>query len=315
MPLDDLVQVIETIQQRIKEHGDTLRQNETRTRMALIDPLLTALGWDVADPGLVTAEYDVSGQRADYALLNASGKPSSFVEAKKLGESLIPHRMQMVNYANMSGVPYAGLTDGNSWELYVVFDQKPLDDRRIMELTIASMPSYRCALEFLMLWKPNLVSGNPVQGHEPVLFGGDGIERVEEASSTASPSKPIDGNWISLAELRSVTGRPAPSAVRFPLGEERTIERWWNLPFEVAQWQIRAGKLTVEACPIEFGRTKYLVNTNPNHSNGTPFNQPRKLSNDLLLDTPYDAETLLKGAKLLCSHFGASLESILLKFG
>ena len=49
MPLDDLVHVIETLQQRIKDHGDSLRQNETRTRMALIDPLLQALGWDVAD--------------------------------------------------------------------------------------------------------------------------------------------------------------------------------------------------------------------------------------------------------------------------
>jgi predicted type IV restriction endonuclease len=123
MPLDDLVQVIETIQQRIRDHGDSLRQNETRTRMALIDPLLQALGWDVADPGVVLAEYDLSGQRADYALLNDSGSPATFVEAKKLGESLISHRMQMVNYANMSGVPYAGLTDGNNWELYVVFDQ------------------------------------------------------------------------------------------------------------------------------------------------------------------------------------------------
>ena len=69
MPLDDLVQVIEILQQRIRDHGDSLRQNEIRTRLALIDPLLRALGWDVADPGLVTAEYDVSGQRADYALL------------------------------------------------------------------------------------------------------------------------------------------------------------------------------------------------------------------------------------------------------
>ena len=62
MPLDDLVQVIETVQKRIRDHGDSLRQNEIRTRVVLIDPLLTALGWDVADPGLVTAEYDVSGR-------------------------------------------------------------------------------------------------------------------------------------------------------------------------------------------------------------------------------------------------------------
>ena len=52
MPLDDLVSVIETIKQRIREHGDTLRQNETRTRMALIDPLLTALGVGRGGPGV-----------------------------------------------------------------------------------------------------------------------------------------------------------------------------------------------------------------------------------------------------------------------
>jgi len=81
MPLDDLVEVIETLQRRIRDHGDSLRQNEIRTRVALIDPLLTALGWDVADPGLVTAEYNVGTGRADYALLIPGDKPAALVEA------------------------------------------------------------------------------------------------------------------------------------------------------------------------------------------------------------------------------------------
>ena len=38
--LDDLVSVIETLQLRIHDHAAMLRENETRTRMALIDPLL-----------------------------------------------------------------------------------------------------------------------------------------------------------------------------------------------------------------------------------------------------------------------------------
>ena len=88
MPLDDLVHVIETLQQRIKDHGDSLRQNETRTRMALIDPLLQALGWDVADPGLVTPEYSAGNGRADYALLGGNGNPAAFIEAKHFGEPL-----------------------------------------------------------------------------------------------------------------------------------------------------------------------------------------------------------------------------------
>ena len=44
MLLDELVSVIETLKQRIREHGSRLRENETRTRMALIDPLLQNVG-------------------------------------------------------------------------------------------------------------------------------------------------------------------------------------------------------------------------------------------------------------------------------
>ena len=62
----------------------------------------------------------MSGAWADYALLDADGKPVAIMEAKKLNEPLAAHRLQMVNYANLSGVPYAGLTDGNRWELYRV---------------------------------------------------------------------------------------------------------------------------------------------------------------------------------------------------
>ena len=67
MPLDDLVSVIETLKERVQTHRQDLQANETRTRMALIDPLLQALGWDTTDPALVLPEYEVSGSRADYA--------------------------------------------------------------------------------------------------------------------------------------------------------------------------------------------------------------------------------------------------------
>ena len=118
MLLDELIAVVETLQQRIVDHGATLRENETRTRMALIDPLLQALGWDTSDPALVTPEYDVRGRKADYALLGPSGSPAATLESKRMGEPLPGHRMQMLNYAVSTGIAYAGLTDGDRWELY-----------------------------------------------------------------------------------------------------------------------------------------------------------------------------------------------------
>ncbi len=116
--LDDLVATITALRERIRTHSSDLQANEIRTRMALINPLLQALEWDPADPALVTPEYTTDSGPVDYALRGSGDKPAAFIEAKKLGESLVKHQEQMVRYANMAGVPYAGLTDGNHWEFY-----------------------------------------------------------------------------------------------------------------------------------------------------------------------------------------------------
>ena len=90
MLLDDLVTAIQTVQGRIRgEHGTSLSQNEYRTRLSLIDPMLNALGWDVSEPefgdALKTRYSGVVGP--DYALLGeTTNKPSAFIEAKRLGE-------------------------------------------------------------------------------------------------------------------------------------------------------------------------------------------------------------------------------------
>ncbi len=85
MLLDPLVNVIETLKERIQAHGATLRESETRTRMALIDPLLSALGWDISDPAVVTPEYAAGGGRADYALLSPDGRPAGLNRGEEVG--------------------------------------------------------------------------------------------------------------------------------------------------------------------------------------------------------------------------------------
>ena len=79
MPLDDLVSVIETLQQRIRDHGATLRENETRTRMVVDRPSVDA-HWDGTCPiqrWLRLSTACRTDGRADYALLDAHGRPSS----------------------------------------------------------------------------------------------------------------------------------------------------------------------------------------------------------------------------------------------
>ena len=170
MLLEPLVSTIETIKARIATHGTALRENEIRTRMALIDPLLQALGWDTSDPSMVLPEFDVSGSaRLITHCLTPVGKPSATVEAKKLGEPLTSHRMQMLNYSNASGVEFAGLTDGDKWELYEVFKRGQLEERRILDVSIADALAHETALKLLLLWRPNLASGQPTAANEPIF--------------------------------------------------------------------------------------------------------------------------------------------------
>ena len=129
--LDALAGVIKTLQERINRDHATIGSNETRTRNALVDPLLAALGW--ADPSVVTPEYLIRYGPgvaeyviADYALHapGQRGQPIAFIEAKRMREDLSDdHLDQALAYASMSNsVRYVGLTNGDRWEFYEIFE-------------------------------------------------------------------------------------------------------------------------------------------------------------------------------------------------
>ena len=334
MPIDDLASVIETLQQRIRQHAPSLRENEIRTRIALIDPLLRALGWDVSDPALVTPEYAVSGGRVDYALLGADGKAVALLEAKHLNEALTAHRMQMVNYANMSGVPYAGLTDGNHWELYEVFAQKPFEECHLLRVSIADTPAYQCALPMLLLWLPNLASGQPTPASAPILAAlpetppspvpptpmPDAVPVPAPAPTAKPPPLPTPLvtpaaetqpplGWTALSSIAWNKDMNAPQSIRFPDDSEYPIQRWRNLAVSAAQWLWSNGRLTHRNLPVPApGRSsRYVVSTEAVHQSGQPFTTRQPIAG-----TPLIAEVNVGGnqaidyARALLQHCGVN---------
>ncbi len=319
MLLGALVNVIETLKERINAHGATLRQNETRTRMALIDPLLAALGWDTSDPELVTPEF-ISNGRADYALLKPGGKPLALVEAKKLGEPLENHRMQMLNYANASGIEYAGLTDGDRWELYEVFRIGALDDRRILEVSINGHATHACALQLLLLWRSNLVSGRPSAANEPILSIEskrtpimDQLED-EQPPSPPAPTSSLQDGWLSLASFTRQTGSRPPGAIRFPDGNEKSLKRWREILLFTAEWLGQNRQLTSDNVPVESGPTRYIVNATPRHKNGGSFLQPVAISGTpLSVETHVSSLAAITNAKKLLTHCGQSISQVFLQ--
>ena len=305
MLLDDLVTAIQTVRARIREHGNSLSQNEYRTRLALIDPVLNALGWDVSDPKLVTPEYQVGSGRADYALLGENGNPSAFIEAKRLGEmaEASKHETQLFTYAVTQGVRYAGLTDGNRW----IFDNLTArfsgDESRLLDVTIAKESAHQSALKFLLLWKPNLGTGQPIDANEPISVTPPEPRPIID---------PIPTGWISLADYK-VVGNGKPPQMRLPDRKEVQLKYWYEILVEAAEWLTRTGELSPASCPVTNSQGGDLVNIEPREQHGGSFRSHRQLGNGLFVKTHGSSITILGSTKILLKHFGKDSSSILLK--
>lgn len=306
MLLDELVSVIETLKQRIREHGSRLRENETRTRMALIDPLLQTLGWDTADPGMVIPEYKVVKEWADYALLGRDVKPVAIVEAKKLGEpSSEKHLTQMVSYCTTDGIKYAGLTDGDRWELYEVFKPIPLEEKRILKVSIADRPSHESALQLLLLWRSNLRSGQPVPASKPVLTAVH-TERTPSPDALRIPTPAtLPSGWVALSNYDPQPGTASPSAIRFSDGSESPIRNWKNLLVVTIGWLYESHLLTEKNAPVN------IVNTSPENSRGTRFRRPTRVDRTpFLFEANASGKMLMNKTKELLRHCGQNLGDI-----
>ncbi len=328
MALDDLKETIATLQARIRAHHAYLTGYETRTRQALIDPLLRALGWDVEDPDSVKLEYGIKRKWADYALMK-SEKPIAVIEAKALGKALqYDEKMQALNYANMEGIDYMAVTNGDHWQLFDVFARGPLDERILMKFQLAQDEPYACALQALALWRPNLASGKLKEAATPVtiksapeestpapsspqqtatvrvnttnLASGNLAAAIPESSSPQQTS----GEWQALTELQVTRGQRAPTFVQFPNSSPKPLGSWVDLWVRVAEYLVETGKISERNCPIktERSKSKYLLHTEPKHANGREFMSKRKVDN-LWLDTFVGSTSTWRKSRWLLKKF------------
>ena len=328
MPLDGLVNVIETLQQRILDHRTTLQGNETRTRMALIDPLLTALGWDVSDPALVTPEYSVDGGWADYALRGPGNQSAAIIEAKRLGTLVENHLTQMVNYCIQEGIAYAGVTDGNRWQLYRTFEPVPMADKIVLDVNISNAPAYECALKLLMLWRPNLSSGKAIPAEEPTLVPelkltsasvpAAAVEPEETRNLAPTPSTlpPTADSWTALSSYDPPSGGSPPSAIRFPDGTENEVRFWHELVVHTVAWLWRQGALTQSVLPVRTSprSATYIVNTEPLHQSGNRFRSRREVAGTpTIVEGHGSGRDMRERAKTLLNHSNVNAADVWLK--
>lgn len=135
---------------------------EVDTRYAFIDPVLTALGWNVSDPKQVVAEWRRGEGWLDYALFATDGRatileggaPIIAVEAKSLWGhwhgSLAEHESQLEYYVTASPAMQQGLgvlTNGAEWHIYDVAKPGEFAEKLVAKVDITEEGSEDVARE------------------------------------------------------------------------------------------------------------------------------------------------------------------------
>jgi len=136
--------VIAAYVKRVKEWEEHCRGNEQATKKSLIEPLFSALGYDIADPRECVPEHKEdfgkykSVKPVDYAFFK-DGAPIFFVEAKHADKKLRGYDEQLAAYfAKAPGSKLGMLTNGVHWRFYTdlenqnVMDKKPFVEWHVL---------------------------------------------------------------------------------------------------------------------------------------------------------------------------------------
>ena len=320
MPLESLLELVETLRVRIDTHGSALRQSEALTRYALIDPLLRELGWDTSDPDMVVPEYRSGAGSADYALLS-SGSPAMMVEAKKLGTPLQGVLTQGIGYCITEGIEYFSVTDGQRWEVYETHKPVPIDEKRIASWDLKDTSLGEVCLKVLALWRPSVqsgyvtageapvigsttanlraVTGQPLTGETPVV--GSAPSQLTTETTVTTSSSPDENEWLPLTTVHAGRGTQPPIEVLLPDNSHSSLKSWVDIPVAIVSWLLEKGILDASHYPIPRAR-RYLLATSPFQPDGRSMTH--KKIGSLFMGTNYSAVDQIKNACIIIEHVG-----------
>lgn len=164
--------VLEEIASRLKS-GDY--KNEEHVRVAIVDRLLQALGWDIWNPIEVNPEFspvrNEDSSRVDIAVFMPPQhlRPAIFIEVKAVGKLAVNVELaerQLRDYNRNNQAEISVLTDGRLWRFYWAgaageFRQKCFED---IDLLDPDSPIEELESTFsIFLSRESLSSGNAVE--------------------------------------------------------------------------------------------------------------------------------------------------------
>lgn len=196
--------IVITLRERINAvlaKPDAMFENvEEDTKRTLITPLIKALGWDIYSTDEVRNEFKSStlDKPVDYAM-KINGKPVLFFEAKSLKTNLDDRKLitQTVNYANVTGVNWCVLTNGDEYRIYHAHAQADVEEKLFKRIIISDEDSHDITLATLNLlskqsmektqideiWRHYFI-GNRVAATVEALFNTPSLIRLIKAEQT-----------------------------------------------------------------------------------------------------------------------------------
>ena len=242
-------------------------EREEDVKIAVILPILNALGWNFADPGSLRPEYPAGSGRVDYALL-CHGHPKVFVDAKRRGSVDVRAEAQLFGYAANNGVPLLVLSDGLCWDFYLSMADGRPEERRFDRLELRdeySVVQYARTLESC-LCKLKVASGEARRDAEYRLEDERSRKRAREAMPDAWNALLNEPDEL-LCELltdkvQTMSGaKPRPADVeeflrRLPAARPSSTPEGWSPTRqpESAVIEESRGKKTVKAGKSQFGK-------------------------------------------------------------
>ncbi len=138
--MDSLEQLIESVKRNLSQK-ENVYQNEASVREQIVMPVLRYLGWITTDPNTVSLEYSVNNRRSetrkiDYALFaqQHSEAPNLIIEVKAVGK--VDADDQLFEYAFITGVALAILTDGKEWRVYLPMSHGSMQERLVRTIDL-----------------------------------------------------------------------------------------------------------------------------------------------------------------------------------
>lgn len=132
--MSNLREALDAFTARVRDLSEHVRGNEQATKMSLIGPLFTMLGYDLTDPRECLPEFkadfgkDRSNKPIDWAFKH-NGTMAFFVEAKEVGKKLGNYDEQLGDYfAKDPNVKLGVLTNGVRWRFFTDADNANVMD-------------------------------------------------------------------------------------------------------------------------------------------------------------------------------------------